>query len=220
MIILTYSKFKRMRFLFSCLVITTLLSCGGVFKNVSSNYDHSINFSSYKTYAWLDKSHTNTETPFNNEIVANNIKNHVDNELENRGYTFNSDAPDLLIELVLNDKDKVSTTSVPIYSAPEYFRYPINSYRYYNPKTYRWNQHGYRNYTYLRPPYQIGDRIIKTPYNQSTITINVFDRKKNSLIWMGSAKGDVYDDNYMQKDIPPAIEKILKAYPIKAILKK
>ena len=206
-----------MRAFFAVLLAAMLLaSCGGTFQNISSNYDHLANFTVYKSYAWLNKDLPHTETPYDNEIVENNIKNYVDKELENRNLIANANAPDLLFELILSDKEKVRTTTTPIYSPPQYSAYPSTSYRYYSPQNYRWNPHGYSNYNYTRPGYQIGNRVIKTPYNRSTITINVFDRKSNRLIWAGTAKGDVYDDNYKQEDIHPAIIKILNQYPVKA----
>lgn len=208
-----------MRTFLLCLLASIMLSsCGNSFKKISSDYDRSADFSNYKTYAWLDKNVKHSETPYDNEIVENNIKNYVDNELEKRNYTASNDAPDLLFELVLSDKEKVSTSSVPVYSSPQY-PYPVTSYRYYNPGNYRWNQHIYNNYSYVRPSYRIGTRIVKTPYNHAAITIHVFDRIKNRLVWTGTAKGDVYDDNYSKKDIHPAVIKILDQYPVKAMKK-
>ena len=207
--------------LISLTAALVLAGCSsGIYQSISSDYDRSANFSNYKTYAWLNDHQPHTATPYDNEIIENNIKNYVDHELADRNYTPQTDAPDLLFELVLNNQTKVNTTTTPVYSAPSYSAYPPNSYRYYNPNNYSWNQHGYNNYTYLRPSYQIGSRVIKTEFNQSTITINVFDRVSNRLIWTGSAKGDIYDSQYIQNSIHPAVDAILKQYPIKVIKNK
>ena len=208
-------------FIISVTAAIMLAGCsGGIYQSITSDYDRSINFNNYKTYAWLNSHQPHTPTPYDNDIIENNIKNYVDHELADRNYTPKVDAPDLLFELVLNNQNKVSTTTTPVYSAPTYSPYPPNSYRYYNPNNYRWNPYGYNNYNYIRPSYQIGSRVIKTEFNQSTITINVFDRVSNKMIWTGSARGDVYDNQYIQNDIHPAVDKILKEYPIKSVKKK
>lgn len=193
----------------------------GIYQSISSDYDRSANFSKYKTYAWLNDHQPHTATPYDNDIIENNIKNYVDHELADRNYAPKVDAPDLLFELVLNNQKKERTTTTPVYSStPVYPNYPSNSYRYYNPNTYRWNSNGYNNNNYIRPSYQITNRVTKTEFNQSTITINVFDRVSNKMIWTGSAQGDVYDNQYIQYSIHPAVDAILKQYPIRVIKKK
>lgn len=196
-----------------------LSGCGGIYQIINSDYDRSVNFSNYKTYAWLNNHIPHAPTPYDNEIIENNIKNYVDHELSDRNYSADTTAPHLLFELVLNNQKKERTTTTPVYSAPSYSPYPPNSYRYYNPNNYRWNTHGYNNYNYIRPSYQIGSRVIKTKYNESTITINVFDRVSNKMIWTGSAKGDVYDNQYIQNSNHPAVDAILKQYPVRPLKK-
>ena len=207
-------------FIISVTAAIMLAGCSsGIYQSITSDYDCSINFNDYKTYAWLNSHQPHTPTPYDNDIIENNIKNYVDHELADRNYTPKVDAPDLLFELVLNNQNKVSTTTTPVYSAPTYSPYPPNSYRYYNPNNYRWNPYGYNNYNYNRPSNQIGRRVIKTEFNQSIITINVFDRVSNKMIWTGSARADVYDNQYIQNDIHPAVDKILNEYPIKSVKK-
>jgi len=193
-----------------------LAGCGGIYQLINSDYDRSVNFSSYKTYAWLNNHIPHAPTPYDNEIIENNIKNYVDHELSDRNYSANTTAPDLLFELVLNNQKKKRTTTTPVYSTPQvYPAYPPNSYRYNNPNNYRWNPYGYNNNNYVRPSYQISNRVTTTEFNESTITINVFDRVSNKMIWTGSAKGDVYDNQYIQSSIHPAVDAILKQYPVR-----
>ena len=207
------------KLLISLSVAVVLAGCG-IYQNITSDYDRSVNFSNYKTYAWLNSHQPHAPTPYDNDIIENNIKNYVDHELADRNYTPKVDTPYLLFELVLNNQNKVRTTTTPVYSTPTYSPYPPNSYRYYNPNNYRWNPNGYNNYNYVRPSYQISNRVTQTEFNQSTITINVFDRVSNKMIWTGSARGDVYANQYIQNDIHPAVDKILKEYPVKVIKKR
>jgi hypothetical protein len=47
--------------------------------------------------------------------------------------------------------------------------------------------------------------------------LNVFDRATNKLIWSGTAKKDIYDPAYVKKDIHPAVDKIMKEYPVRPL---
>jgi hypothetical protein len=197
-----------------CLTIA-LSGCSNIiFNTISSNYDHSINFKQFKTYAWLNNHQPHTATPYDNEIIENNIKNYVDKELEKILYVPQINAPDILFELIIHSRSKVAITRTPIYSSPMYGAYPSYSYMYYNSNNYKWNPYGYFNRNYQRPTYKIGETVERTRFNKSTIIINVFERISGKLIWTGSAKGDVYDSRYMKDAIHPAVIKILDKYPI------
>lgn len=205
-----------MRAFFEILFAPKLLTFyAGTFKNNRSNNDHSSDFTIHNPYTCINKNLPHTETPYDNELVENNIKNYVDKELENRDLIGNAGAQELLFELILADNDKVRTTTSPLCLPLQYSAYPPTSIRYYGPQKYRWNSEGYSNYHYTRPVYQNGNSVIKTHYDRSTISINLFDRKRNRLIWALTAKVDAYDHNYKQEDINPAIIKILNQYLVK-----
>ena len=206
-------------FIVSIISAIILAGCSeNVYKKITSDSDRNVNFNNYKTYAWLNDHLPHTPTPYDNEIIENNIKNYVDQDLALRNFTPKMDKPDLLFELVLTNREKVQTSTQPIFTEP-YSTYPFNSYRYYNPESYRWNPNGFNNFGYVRPAYQIGNRLMRTTYDRSTITINAIDRATNKLVWTGSAKGDIYDERYIKSDIHPAVINILKQYPIKPIKK-
>ena len=57
-------------------------------------------------------------------------------------------------------------------------------------------------------------------YVEGSITLNVIDRKSNKLVWAGTAKGDIYDAAYINRNIHPAVEAIMKKFPVKAIENK
>ncbi|MFX8445413.1 DUF4136 domain-containing protein, partial [Acinetobacter baumannii] len=73
-----------------------------------------VDFTKYKTFAWLpDKSDTNN-TRYNNEIIRNNIRNYFGQCISDRGYTFDAESPDLLLQLVItNAKKERVVTSYP-----------------------------------------------------------------------------------------------------------
>ena len=75
-----------MRIFIASLTIAIIMTgcTGGIYQNISSYYDRSVNFNKYKTYAWLNDHQPHFATPYANEIIENNIKNYVDDEFSNR----------------------------------------------------------------------------------------------------------------------------------------
>ena len=203
------------------LVAAIVISGCATYNNIYSNYDKSVDFIKYKTYAWINSNKSPKPALYFNDVIEDNTKSHIDHLFKDRGYTVDTIKPDVLLELVLKSKKKkeVVQTSNPFnYSNYTYYNYPYN--HFYHNNFYYGNQfyNFYRNYNYSIPySYYQGYRTKTIKYTQSTITINVIDRASNKLVWTGSAEGDIYDPQYLKGEINPAIDKILNLYPVKPI---
>ncbi|MGQ0826797.1 MAG: DUF4136 domain-containing protein [Bacteroidota bacterium] len=205
------------------IIVAVLFSKCKTYDNVYSTYDETVDFSRYRTYAWLDTKRSDTTLHYNNDIIANNAKNYIDRELTNRGYYVNLDSPDILVELVLINEKKQETVADPYncdnntyynYSYnPNYNLNPYYSDPYYNNYNYYYQQQFNMPYNLADCDYSIcSQQTIE--YIKGTITINLIDRKLNRLVWTGSAEGDIYDPQYLQGEIHPAIKSILLKYPV------
>lgn len=186
------------------LLLIILASCSR--PHVYSDYDHSVDFTEYKTYAWLPNpldSYSNNM--FNNQIVENNIKNYASRELDKRGYAVSTNQPDLLIEYNLAIEKKERTVHTPLYDYP--YNYNWNSYPYYDP---------YRRYMYGfgPPPYISGYESETIPYTEGTLTISVIDRKTNTLIWRGWNIEKVSDPETFGATLQKDISFIFKRFPV------
>ncbi|MGZ4049321.1 MAG: DUF4136 domain-containing protein [Bacteroidia bacterium] len=189
----------------------------GVYTSVYTDYDHGTNFSKYKTFALLPDSGMTAKkdsfenTAYDNDIIRNNAKNYIIRELDNRGLRVEINNPDILVQLVLlNEKQEhIVYTSFPF--APYYYNNPLYFpyfYPYYNDYTYYgWGCNGFYC-DYIAPRY-------KETYVKGTITINMYDRKLKKLVWTGSAEGDIYDPDFIEDDIHPAIQRIMKTCPLR-----
>jgi len=203
------------------LMAAIALSGCGIYNNTYSNYDKSVDFTKYKTYAWLNSQRT---TLYYNDVIENNAKSYVDNQFKNRGYAIDTVKPDVLLELVLKSEKKkevVQTSNPYNYSNYTYYNYPYN--RYYNDNLYYGNQYYnyYPYYNYSIPySYHSGYTTKIRKYTKSTITINLIDRTSNKLVWTGSAENDIYDPAYLKEEIHPGVVDILKQYPVKTIENK
>ncbi|MBA3705046.1 MAG: DUF4136 domain-containing protein [Bacteroidetes bacterium] len=208
--------------------IILISSCKTPYDTVYSNYDENIDFTKYKTYAWLNTIRSDTSKRYANDIIENNAKHYIDREFADRGYSVNLENPDILLELSLVNERKEETVVNP-YNCDNYtyYNYPYNPL--YNNNPYFYDPY-YNNYNYyyeqrFHQPY-VSEwdystcSIQKIEYIKGSITINVVDKKLNRLVWTGTAEGDIYDPDYLQSGIHPAIEKILNKYPIKSIRKE
>lgn len=209
-------------FIFVLVFAALLVSCSTTYRTAYTDYDRSVDFSSYKTFAWLPDKADTSNTPYNNEIIRNNIRNFLGQCLINRSYHFERDSPDLLLQLVVVNTKKESmsaSTSNPVlnYYKPYYFGsiyynpYPSNYYYQYYPN--------YAPYSYSSPySYSFGySNTKRNEYVNGAITLNVIDRNKNRVIWTATAEGDIYDPAIIGKDIHPAVHSIIKQYPIKPL---
>lgn len=198
-----------------------VISCG-TYRNIYSDFDKSIDFSKYETFAWAPDSGTALpqkefeQTPYDNDIVRNNAKNYITHSLSHRGYLVNIDSPDVIIQLVLLNEKKERIVT--------YNNRPYAPYYYYSPYYFPYYYPYYRFYTWYGwatyPPFW--DTQVTTytkTYVRGTITINVFDRRLKKLVWTGSAEGDIYDPAYVRFNVHPAIDRIMKKFPIKPLHK-
>jgi hypothetical protein len=197
-------------------IAAVITSCSP-YRHIYTNYDKSTDFSSYHTFAWTPDSTTSTvKVPpdlaaYDNDIVRNNAKNYISYTLTKRGLLVNTDSPDVVLELVLLNEKKEKVMS--------YEASPYAGYYYYNPYYFPYYYPYYRYYTWYGwsyPPYW--ERTVYTrTYVKGTITINVYERASRKLVWTGSAEGDIYDPAYIQFDVHPAIDRIMRQFPIKPV---
>lgn len=193
-------------------IILSILSGCRIYSNISSIADVDTDFSKFKTFAWLPDKPDTANLPYNNEIIRNNIRNYVGQEFAARGYSVNLDTPDILLKIEINDELKEKGFIVSPFPDPYYYCNYYYGSIYYFPYPYEYYYHNYNTYCY--PP----DYFIQNiEYVESSITLNIIDRIKNKLVWSGTARGNIYDEKYINKNIHPAIVAIMKKYPVKKL---
>jgi hypothetical protein len=192
-------------------IALAFFSCG-IYTEISVTSDSHTDFSHYKTFAWLPDKADTVNSPYNNEIIRNNLKNYFGQELAARGYTVNLDTPDVLVQVTITNKKTEKEVIHPPYPRPFYYCSYYYCSVYYSPYPYDYYYRHYNNYCY-----GMGYCKESIQYVEGSITLNVIDRKANKLIWAGTAKGDIYDPAYINRNIHPAVEAIMKKFPVKPI---
>lgn len=196
----------------SAILITAMsISTGcGIYTEITVSSDVVTDFSKYKTFAWLPDDIDTATSPYNNEIIRNNLKNYFGRSFSERGYSVNLDTPDVLLQIVIENKKK--ETFYPVYPRTNYYCSYYYCSSYYSPYPYDYYYHDYYHF-YCD---NMGCKK-KITYVEGSITLNVIDRKQHKLVWSGTAKGDIYDHGYINKDIHPAVLRIMKKFPVKPI---
>lgn len=195
------------RTIFWCIPLILILSNCRAYDKVYSDYDRTANFGWYKTFAWLPDRDT-SNTTFNNQIIRNNTLNYFTHCMGERALLAAPDSPDVLLQLVVRSLPKQMTmTSAVHQGSPGGGRY--NPYYYPHPNNYYYHTpFFYSRTTYVTERYD---------YAESTITLNMYDRRLNRLVWTGTARGNLFDPAYMADNLHPAVYRILKKFPIKPL---
>jgi hypothetical protein len=178
---------KKLSFFLFILLIAT--SCFPI--KISSDFDKTAGFSSYKTYSFIVNAESMPYDRSNNELVLACIAA----ELEGKGFK-KSDNPDVYIDLnVQIDKKKSSASSSKSLDQPTLYG---------------------TGYLYYWGPDFSTTNIKYGTYARGTMFIDMIDVRKKQLVWQGRGNAKVGGDKNPQdreKRIAEAVEKIFTTYP-------
>ena len=180
------------------LALAALLTACASGPDIRSDYDHTVDFSQYKTYNFF--SPLGIENPNYSTIYGSVFREAISREMEARGYTL-SDDPDLLLNVSakLQDKTKVTTYNDPM---P-----PMGYYGYrrgiYDP----WYGYGYGTQTQV------------SQYTEGTVNIDMVDARAKRMVWEGVGVGRLKDDRTneeVREAINAGVASMFEGYPFRA----
>ena len=177
--------------------VLLLASCASK-PTIVSDYDHTIDFSQYKTYAFFNP--MGIENPNYSSIYGSIFRSAISKEMESRGYKM-SDNPDLMINVSgrLEDKTRVTTTSDP-YMGGGYYGYRRGAYG-------TWGGYGYGTTTHV------------SNYTEGTINVDMVDRAQKRMVWEGVAVGRIDEkrtNEQARTNINNGIQEMFSGYPFRA----
>lgn len=199
----------------SGIIIILLISCTTTYNSVSTDYDRVVDFTKYKTFAWLPDNADTANTPYNNDIIRNNIRNYIGQCMSDRSYTVDLENPDLLMLLEITNAKKERV--VTVYPTSYYYSPYYYGSTFYSPYPFGYYYQHYPGHGYSRLSYSGYSTTEKQEYINGAITLNVIDRHANKLIWRGTAEGDIYDPSHISQDLHPAVHRIMNEYPVHPI---
>lgn len=175
-------------------ILSAMAGCAGI--SVSTDYDTSRDFSTLKTYAWLEpKAKLVIDPLVDNDLMDKRIRRSVDAELQKRGYikATGDKAADFLITYHVMAEDKLSVSS---------FQGAFGYYPCWNP--------GCAGYGYGIDP-----DISVQQYKQGTFMLDVIDPASKRLIWRGVAGEPLTSGTPQQRDayVRAIVGAILAKFP-------
>lgn len=182
---------------FATAFVLLLAACATNQPTITSETRQGVDISKYKTYGWF--SPLATDKAGYSSIVSSNFKSAIQNEMAARGYVYDANSPQLLININATSQERADVSSTPSMSVGYY---------------------GYRGgfgYGLGMPIY--GADVETTYYKVGTVTIDVVDAQQKELIWTGTLEG-VLNKKAMENPnaaIQSAVSQIYAKYPIPAM---
>jgi len=158
--------------------------------------DNSVDFSRYKSYAWVDQDENRANR--SNQLMEQKFKSAVSDALDKQGWRMDNRRPDVLISYDVLVERSTRQQSEPVYSRP-FTR------TYYNPYARRY-------YSVYYPSEFMGYDNYETPIREGTVTITVTDAKTDKVVWQGWTTDEVNSKNLTTKEINNAVKSIFRKF--------
>ena len=156
---------------------------------VQTDYDTTYDFSTLKTYAWLEAEEPSKDIRINNSLIINRVVNAVNSGLQSRGYQLvDKDKADFHVNWFGRIEDKMQIET-------------INS--------YYWDQ-GYDSRSWGYRGYWPASRIYSFEYQQGTLIIDIADRNSKQLVWRGTGR-EYLEENQTPEQITAGINQTVNA---------
>lgn len=169
--------------LFALVLVVFFSSCNSV--KVYSDYDKTVDFSPYKTYAYYKAGIDKAEI---SDLDKKRILRAIDQQMAAKGFT-KSETPDLLINIFTKSREQVNVNQ---FSAGWGYGWG-----------WGWN-----------PWMMGGNQTTVSTSTEGTLFIDLIDAKKKEMIWQGEGIGTL-TKNLDKKDevVAEFVGKILEQYP-------
>lgn len=176
------------------LAVASLLSACASGPTIRSDYDHNADFAQYRSFGFM--SALGTDKSGYSTLLTERLKTATRSQMEMRGYTYNEQSPDLLVNFNAKLQQKTEVTPGMPMPVPYY---------------------GYRAGFYGGwPGYGWGSDVYQ--YNEGTLNIDLVDARRKQLVWEGVSVGVV--DNVAQANSASSVEanvaQIFSRYPFRA----
>jgi len=160
--------------------------------------DDSVDFSRYKSYAWVDRDESKTNR--SNQLMEQKFKSAVSDALDKQGWRIDNRRPDVLISYDVLVERSSREQSDPLYSRP-FTR------TYFNPYTRRF-------YNVYYPSQFMGYDDYSVPVREGTVTITVTDANTDKVVWQGWTTDEVNSRNLTSREINSAVKSIFRKFDV------
>ncbi|GGG37435.1 DUF4136 domain-containing protein [Hymenobacter glacieicola] len=188
-------KFLALPLTLSVLGLTLLLGVSGCATSarvgVSNDFDHSVNFRAYKTWAWYPQQPTDTEggpAKGYESFLDKRIRSAVEQQLAQKGLSQVEKNPDVYVAYSARVEDKQRTTG------------GYGPYGY--PYGYGWGGWYGRGFN---------QGVIE--YKAGTVILDFVDARRKELAWRGQGQAQVDNQTISETEVQRIVTSILGTYP-------
>jgi len=186
--------------LFSVIAVAGLV-LAGCSAPVHVEKDDTVDFSRYKTFAWVDKDGAGKkDRDRSNDLMEQKFEDAVTNALTKQGWRVDNRRPDVLINYDVLVERSTRRESDPVYSNP-FTR------TFYNPYSRRF-------YNVYYPSQFMGYDDYSRPVREGTVTITVTDSRTDRVVWQGWTTDEVNSRNLSSKEINSAVKSIFRKFDV------
>ncbi len=185
------------------LLFMFITSCSSL--NVTTDWDRGVDFSTFKTFSFYPWDYKNGYQI--NDYDKQTILNAIQDDLENKGYTYVKEGGDMVVSIFITVKGK---TSYEAYT---------NHYGGWAGYGGGWGYYGF-GYGYgWGPGFGYGPGYSNTTvternYKEGSLIIDVFSAADKKLIWQGIGSREVeYDLDKRDEKLPKNVHQILAKFP-------
>lgn len=192
------SRFLLRPLTYSVLGLSLMLgasSCASTARvGVTSDYDHSVNFRAYRTWAWYPQQRPDTEggpAQGYESFLDKRIRTAVEQQLGQKGLTMveASANPDVYVAYSARVEDKQRAVASP-----------------YGP-------YGYPYYGYGYGYGSLYNRGYVTEYKAGTLILDFVDANRKELAWRGQGQAQVDNQTISEAEVQRIVTSILGNYP-------
>lgn len=162
---------------------------------ITTSVDSTINFATYRTFAWLPDSSWK-ETKYDNAIVQRKVEQETVRLLKAKGYALDTLQADFLVHHHITVEDRTRTIQAPVYR--------------YSPSIF-FHRFGY--YYSMREPMMVSNRFREIPYREGTLIVDVVDRKQQRLVWRGWSEQPMENIAELERSLSIRLGEILSQFP-------
>ena len=198
---------KVIAYLSTVAIILSLATCTNPI-SIGSDFNTSIDFSSYSTYRWHEGNEFNLRSRqyLANDIIDERIRSNVDRELRSKGYYLQENGPvDFLVNYSVSTEDRIDIETYNRYAGYA----PGWTYSYASTGPYRYGGAGFR-YDSV-----VSDTTV-SQYAQGTLVLDIVQPETNILVWRGIAEAKIelsLDQAEREELVREATTRMLQNFP-------
>lgn len=191
---------KQILILSSFALTFLLFSCTGSI-NTFGEYSKSIDFTKYKTYAWIPSESTDINTQSVERMVGKMVNSISNEELKKKGMVLDAEKPDAVFRFSMGVKNQVQYSQSPTVSVGVGVGYG-----------YGYGMPGYYGGAVVPVA---GGNITETRADEATLVIEMFETSTGYILWTGGARKTIDNSADSEKNMRLALHSIFERLPIK-----